>query len=82
MWRRRPPPRAPPYERDSTLTYALYAEHEVLIDIRTLDILEGEMPRRALALILEWAQEHRAELMEDWELCARNQQPNKIRPLP
>ncbi len=62
--------------------HALYAEHEVLIDIRTLDILEGEMPRRALALILEWAQEHRAELMEDWELCVRNQQPNKIRPLP
>lgn len=61
--------------------HALYAEHEVLIDIRTLDILEGEMPRRALALILEWAQEHRAELMEDWELCARNQQPHKIRPL-
>ena len=62
--------------------HALYAEHEVLIDIRTLDVLEGEMPRRALALILEWAQEHRAELMEDWELCAHNQQPHKIRPLP
>jgi len=32
--------------------HALYAEHEVLIDIRTLGILEGEMPRRALASIL------------------------------
>ena len=53
----------------------------MLIDIRTLDILEGEMPRRALALILEWAQEHRAELMEGWELCAHNQKPNTIRPL-
>jgi len=61
--------------------HALYAEHEALIDIRTLEILEGEMPRRALALILEWAQEHRAELMEDWQLCERNQQPKKIRPL-
>ncbi len=35
--------------------HALYAEHEVLIDIRTLDVLEDAMPRRALALILEWA---------------------------
>ncbi|MDA8390098.1 MAG: DUF4160 domain-containing protein [Gammaproteobacteria bacterium] len=34
---------APPY------FHALYAEHEVLIDIRTLGILEGGMPRRALA---------------------------------
>ena len=38
-------------------------------------------PRRALALILEWAQEHRSELLEDWDLCARNQHPNKILPL-
>jgi hypothetical protein len=45
--------------------HALYAEHEVRVDIRTLGVLEGEMPRRALAMILEWAQEHRAELMED-----------------
>ncbi len=62
--------------------HALYAEYEVLIDIQTLDVLEGRMPRRALALVLEWAQEHRAELMEDWELCARNQLPKKIQPLP
>ena len=60
---------------------ALYSEYEVLIDIRTLDILEGDMPRRALALILEWAQAHRSELMEDWDLCTRNQPPNTIRPL-
>jgi hypothetical protein len=59
----------------------LYAKYEALIDIRTLEILEGEMPRRAMALVLEWAQEHRAELLEDWELCSRNQRPKEIRPL-
>ncbi len=62
--------------------HALYAEDEVLIDVRTLEVLEGQMPRRALALVLEWAQEHRTELMEDWELCAHNQSPKKIHPLP
>ena len=61
--------------------HALYAEHEVLVDIRTLEVIEGSVPRRALSLILEWAQEHRAELMEDWELCARRQSPKKIQPL-
>ena len=61
--------------------HALYAEYEALIDIRTLDVIEGEMPRRALALVLEWAQEHRVELLEDWQLCALNQPPKKIRPL-
>lgn len=61
--------------------HALYAEYEVLIDIRTLEVLEGDMPRRALAMVLEWAQQHRAELMEDWELCSRNLPPRKIPPL-
>jgi len=45
--------------------HAVYAKHEALIDIRSLDIIEGEIPRRALALVLEWAQLHRAELVED-----------------
>jgi hypothetical protein len=52
-----------------------------LINIKTLEIVEGILPRRALALVLEWAQEHRDELMEDWQLCARNQHPKKIQPL-
>jgi hypothetical protein len=61
--------------------HALYAEYEALIDIRTLEVMEGGLPRRALTLVLEWAQEHRAELMEDWDLCASNQAPKKIQPL-
>lgn len=61
--------------------HTLYAEFEIQIDIRTLETIRGEMPRRALALVLEWAQEHRAALMEDWTLCELRQAPNKIRPL-
>ena len=62
--------------------HALYAEYEALIDMETLEIIQGGMPRRALALVLEWAQEHRAELKENWELCTRRQPPRKIAPLP
>ena len=32
--------------------------------------------------MLEWAQEHRSELMEDWDLRSRNQSPKKSQPLP
>lgn len=39
------------------------------------------MPKRALALVLEWAAEHRAELMEGWNLCQAKQLPKKIEPL-
>ena len=61
--------------------HALYAEHEALVDIRTLEVIRGKLPRRALALVLEWAAQHRDELMEDWKLCESMQQPKKIEPL-
>ena len=61
--------------------HALYAEYEISIDIRTLGVVNGTMPRRALALVLEWASEHREELLEDWKLCEQSQSPKKISPL-
>ncbi len=61
--------------------HALYAEHEAVIDIRELRVLRGSLPRRALALVLEWAEEHRDELSEDWELCHELKPPKSIPPL-
>ncbi|MDX1902509.1 MAG: DUF4160 domain-containing protein [Gammaproteobacteria bacterium] len=61
--------------------HALYAEYEALIDINTLRVIQGSMPRRALTLVLEWAFQHRTELLEDWALCQQNQTPKKIAPL-
>ncbi len=61
--------------------HALYAEYEALIDIKTFEVIRGNMPHRALGLVLEWASQHRAELLEDWELCEHNQPPKKILPL-
>lgn len=61
--------------------HALYAEHEALIDLRGLRVIRGFLPRRAMALVLEWAAEHRDKLMEDWDLCSRMQTPKTIEPL-
>ena len=64
--------------RDHSLPHfhALYGEYEALIDVRDLRVLRGSLPRRALALVLEWAEEHRDELREDWNLCNQLQTPN------
>lgn len=61
--------------------HALYGEFEALVDIRTLEVIEGELPRRALALVVEWAQAHHEELMEDWTVCRQRQPPRAIAPL-
>ena len=53
----------------------------MLIDIRTLEVIRGRFPRRAQNLVIEWAIEHRNELMEDWNLCQSRQHPKSIAPL-
>src|SRR5271166_4630799 len=39
--------------------HARYGEFEATIDIGTLDVLEGQLPRRALNLVQEWAMMHK-----------------------
>jgi hypothetical protein len=61
--------------------HACYNEHEAVVIIGTLEVLEGSLPRRALGLVLDWAELHKAELLADWELCRAKEQPHKIAPL-
>lgn len=61
--------------------HAYYNEHEAIFHIDTLEMHQGTMPRRARALILEWASEHKEELMTDWKLAANHQPLHRIEPL-
>jgi hypothetical protein len=54
--------------------HAIYGEHEATMAIDTADVLEGKLPRRARALVSEWAVAHHDELARSWEL-ARTGQP-------
>ena len=61
--------------------HARYGDESVVVSIGTLSVLEGQMSPRALGLIVEWAAQHKEELMEDWNLAKKNQAPKKITPL-
>ena len=61
--------------------HARYAEHEALIRIDPLGILKGNLPPKALSLVMEWAAIHQQELMKDWKLVENLQKPEKITPL-
>jgi len=39
------------------------------------------MPRRALSLVLDWAELHRADLLLNWERMRNAQTFNKVDPL-
>ena len=59
--------------------HAEYAEHEALVTIETLEVLRGELPPRALALVLEWAAVHREDLRTDWNRARSGQTPRTNR---
>ena len=61
--------------------HAIYAEHEAVIDIRELRVSRGSLPRRALALVLEGAVDHRDALPENWHQCSQLNPPQQIPPL-
>ena len=61
--------------------HAEYADHRAVVDIRTLKLIEGNLPRRALELVMDWAELHQEELMKDWDLCQSHQYPCEIAPL-
>ncbi len=61
--------------------HAYYQEHAAVILIDTLAIRDGYLPRRAMAMVLEWAAGHREELHTDWTLAAEHRPLNKIDPL-
>ncbi len=58
-----------------------YAEHKAKVTIGTLEIAEGNLPRRAWGLVLEWAALHRAELWADWERAREGLPLEPIEPL-
>ena len=60
--------------------HAVYGEHEVSIEIESLTV-HGTLPPRTLRLVLEWAQLHEAELLENWELARQGEPLKRIEPL-
>jgi hypothetical protein len=57
-----------------------YGGFEASIEIET-HAVRGELPPRALRLVLEWARLHRAELLENWGRARANQSLKRIAPL-
>jgi hypothetical protein len=61
--------------------HAYYGDDMIVIEIATLRIVAGQLPKRAQAMVLEWASQHREELLEDWQLASAHEPLKKISPL-
>ena len=61
--------------------HAQYGEYNCCIDIQTLGIIEGYLPARALGLVVEWANLHKEELVDNWLNIEQQKPLRKISPL-
>ena len=57
--------------------HALYGEYVGLFNIDTLEMIEGDLPKRAKKLVIEWATINRHKLKKMWD----SQEFHKLPPL-
>lgn len=61
--------------------HAVYNDYKASILIKTLGLMEGKLPSKVMSLVIEWAQEHQEELLENWNSIKEAGQYRKIKPL-
>lgn len=57
--------------------HAVYGEHNGLFEISTMEMLEGDLPSKAVKLVQEWGEGHKDELQAMWD----TKQLKKLPPL-
>ena len=60
--------------------HARYGDYQASIDIES-GLVRGELPPRALGLVLEWRAIHRAELLDAWQAAREHRALRPIAPL-
>ncbi len=61
--------------------HAKYSGQTGVFSITNLKLIEGHLPKRVIAMVLEWAFEHREELVTNWTLAIAKKPLNTIAPL-
>ena len=66
-----------PKEHEPSHIHALYGEYLGEFNILTMEMIQGDLPKKAQELVREWLSLHQSELQEMWE----KQQIGKLPPL-
>ena len=66
-----------PKEHEPSHIHALYGEYMGEFNIRTLEMIEGDLPKKAQELVTEWLKLHQTALQTMWD----EQKIGKLQPL-
>lgn len=70
-----------PKEHNPPHFHAYYGNYKAIIDINTCELIEGDLPKKQLKLVLAWAELRQEELLANWTLAMNGEFPFKIEPL-
>lgn len=66
-----------PKEHEPSHIHAIYGEYVGIFDLLTMEMIEGDLPRKAQELVKEWMKENQNELIKMW----KSQNLKKLPPL-
>jgi len=66
-----------PKEHEPSHIHALYGEYVGIFDLKTMEMMEGDMPIKAQGLIKEWISRNQKSLLQMWD----SQKLRKLPPL-
>ena len=66
-----------PKEHEPSHIHALYGEYVGVFDLNTSEMIDGDLPQKAQALVKEWLQSNSVKLQKMWE----TQKIEKLPPL-
>ena len=55
-----------PKEHEPSHIHALYGEYVGIFDLKSLEMTEGDLPRKAQELVKEWLITHQQDLLKMW----------------
>ena len=61
--------------------HAQYQDYEIVVNIDTLEVIEGNLPKNKYHLLLAWMTIHQDELQANWKLLSEQSTYFKIAPL-
>ncbi len=70
-----------PEEHNPPHFHAYYNEYRASFSIDSIEIIEGELPRKQKRLVQAWAELHIDELRANWQLAMNQETLYKINPL-
>ena len=66
-----------PKEHEPSHIHAIYGEKVAIFDLKTMEVVEWDLPKKAVELVKEWMKLNQNELLKMWD----SQQIKKLPPL-